>query len=337
MQQAIRRCPQAVVIEPTSAKYSYYSGRIMDIFREVTPLVEPLSVDEAFLDVAGAVRRLGPPLAIGQALRSRLKSELGLTATVGIAASKFVAKIASTRAKPDGLLLIEPADTVPYLHTLPVEALWGVGAKTGEVLARLGLHTVRDLAQTPVGTLKRALGATGEHIHRLAWGLDERRVEPVRQEKSIGAEHTFALDTADTKELEAELLRLAHRTAGRLRAQQLQCRAIALKLRYSDFSTISRSRTLPQPTDSSASMYAEAAALLHKLGQRTLPVRLVGIRAEQLEAAGGTMQLTIDRRDGNWRDVESALDRVNAKFGTAGLLPAALLPKPQQQPRPGPP
>src|SRR6185312_4474140 len=161
--------------------------------------------------------------------------ELGLTATVGIAASKFVAKIASTHAKPDGLLLVPDADTLAFLHPLPVGALWGVGAKTGEVLARLGIRTVADVAHTPQAALHRVLGATGDHVHRLAWGIDDRAVTPERVEKSIGAEETFEKDVDDDQVLHRELLRLAYRTAARLRAGGLRAGTIALKLRYSDF------------------------------------------------------------------------------------------------------
>ena len=177
---AARMCPRAVIIEPRHKLYYEVSAQLMGIFESVTDLVEPLSVDEAFLDVGGAIRRLGPPRDIGELIRRRVAAELGITASVGIAASKFVAKIASTRCKPDGLLLIGPEETVPYLHSLPVGALWGVGAKTAEVLARMGIRTVADLAATPLHTLKRTLGATGEHVYRLSWGIDPRPVTPVR-------------------------------------------------------------------------------------------------------------------------------------------------------------
>lgn len=326
MAVARRLCPQAVIIEPRHKLYYEVSGQLMGIFGSITELVEPLSVDEAFLDVGGAIRRLGPPSDIGQLIRRRVASELGITASVGIAASKFVAKIASTRCKPDGLLIIRPEQTVPYLHSLPVNALWGVGGKTAEVLARMGIRTVADVAATPVSSLKKVLGATGEHVHRLSWGIDSRTVTPVRVEKSIGAEETFASDTGDDALLHRELLRLSHRTAERLRASGLVARTVALKLRYADFSTVTRSRTVHTPLDSAQLIYAVAIQLLESLGSRPLMVRLVGVRAEQLEAAAQTsLQLSLDRRDDNWRAAEQALDKVAEKFGSKSVLPARLL------------
>lgn len=323
---ASRLCPSAVIIEPRHQLYYEVSGHIMDIFGSITELVEPLSVDEAFLDVGGAIRRLGSPRQIGELIRRRVEDELGITASVGIAASKFVAKIASTRCKPNGLLLIRPEETVPYLHSLPVNALWGVGAKTGESLARMGIRTVADVAASPVPSLRKLLGSAGEHVHNLAWGIDPRPVTPVRLEKSIGAEETFAVDTADDALLHRELLRLSHRTAGRLRAAGMHARTVALKLRYADFSTITRSRTVSTPIDSAQLLYGVVTQLLEAVGNRPMTVRLVGIRAEQLEeAALAPLQLSLDRRDDNWRAAEQALDEVTRKFGPKSVLPARLL------------
>ncbi|MGF9662988.1 DNA polymerase IV [Arthrobacter crystallopoietes] len=334
MARAQQMCPQAEIIAPQNWKYQEASARIMEIFRTMTPDVEQLSVDEAFLDVTGSIRRLGQPLEIGRLIRATIRGELGIPATVGIASSKFVAKIASTHAKPDGLLLVPPERTVQFLHTLPVEALWGVGAKTSAVLARQGIRTVADLAHTPEQTLRRLLGATGEHVFRLAWGIDDRKVTPERVEKSIGAEETFAEDVDDTAVLERELLRLAHRTAVRLRSAGLQCRGVALKLRYADFTTLSRSRRLVEPADSAHELYAAAVAQLAALGTRPMAVRLIGLRAEQLEPAAGGYQLSIDGSEDSWRSAEAALDKVNSKFGSGGVLPASLLPQPHR-PDPG--
>ncbi|MET3772503.1 DNA polymerase IV [Arthrobacter nitrophenolicus] len=326
MAVAARMCPQAVIIEPRHKLYYDVSAQLMAIFGSITELVEPLSVDEAFLDVSGALRRLGPPRGIGELVRRQVASELGITASVGIAETKFVAKIASTRCKPDGLLLIGPDETVPYLHSLPVGALWGVGAKTAEVLAKMGIRTVADVAATPVSALRKTLGATGEHVHQLSWGIDPRPVTPVRLEKSIGAEETFATDTADQAVLHRELLRLSHRTAARLRASGMVARTVALKLRFADFSTITRSRTVPTPVDSAQLIYAVVLQLLEAAGNRGMAVRLVGVRAEQLEDASRTsLQLSIDRRDDNWRAAEQALDEVVRKFGNKSVLPARLM------------
>lgn len=326
MSVAYRQCPQAVILEPHQEDYREVSGRLMGIFESITPLVEPLSVDEAFLDIGGAMRLLGPPRAIGELIRRRVAAELGITASVGIAATKFVAKIASTRSKPDGLLLIPRSETVSFLHTLDVSALWGVGAKTRETLGRVGISTVEDVARTPVSVLKRLLGSTGEHVYELAWGRDPRSVTPVRTEKSIGAEETFAQDVSEDEILHTELLRLAHRTAVRLRAAGMQCRAVSLKLRFADFSTITRTRTLREPVDSAQLIYEEVRGLLTALGPRRMSVRLIGLRTERLEPAGNAaVQLTLDGRDDNWRSAEDALDKINARFGELGVVPARLL------------
>ena len=326
MAVAARMCPSAIIIEPRHKLYYEVSAQLMAIFGSITDLVEPLSVDEAFLDVGGAIRRLGSPREIGEIIRRRVLGELGITASVGIAASKFVAKIASTRCKPDGLLLIAPDETVAYLHSLPVNALWGVGAKTVEVLARMGIRTVADVAATPPASLKKSLGASGEHVYRLSWGIDPRPVTPVRLEKSIGAEETFAVDTADDVLLHRELLRLSHRTAERLRSTGMVARTISLKLRYADFSTITRSKTVHSPVDSAQLIFAVSVQLLESLGTRPMTVRLVGVRAEQLEDAAHTsLQLSLDRRDDNWRAAEQALDRVAEKFGSKSVIPARLL------------
>lgn len=334
MSIAMRMAPHAIVIEPSQGLYSMYSAKIMEIFREVTPLVEQLSVDEAFLDVTGSIRRLGPPEKIGQMIRARLRSELGLPASVGIAASKFVAKVASTGAKPDGMLVIRPEQTLAYLHTLPVGALWGVGAKTETVLREMGVTTVAQLAQTPQNTLSRRLGATGVHLHNLAWGLDDREVETEREEKSIGAEETFAIDLWDEEELRREILHLAHRVGARLRAAGKVAGVVALKLRYADFSTFSRSRTLPVPSNGATDLVAAAEGLLEKLGPRPQAVRLVGIRAEKLGDAGGGMQLSIDPREEHWRQTEVTMDLIRSRFPAGALRPASLLDHGQKEKKP---
>ncbi|MEB7504237.1 DNA polymerase IV [Arthrobacter koreensis] len=334
MVTARRLCPQARILEPHQDVYRQVSARLMAIFESITPLVEPLSVDEAFLDIAGSMRRLGPPRKIGELVRSRVSRELGITASVGIASTKFVAKIASTRSKPDGLLLVPKDQTVPFLHALDVSALWGVGAKTREALARVGINTVADVAHTPPAVLQRLLGSTGRHVYDLSWGRDQRAVTPVRVEKSIGAEETFARDVDEDDVLETELLRLAHRTAARMRAAGLQSRSVSLKLRYADFSTLTRSRTLTEPVDSAQLLYEAVRGLLAGLGRRPMSVRLIGLRAENLETAdGAAQQLTLDGRDDNWRSAEDALDRINRRFGESGIMPARLLGRERNRPQ----
>lgn len=325
LSQAKRLCPRVVVLEPHMERYREYSRTVMGIFRDVTPLVEPLSIDEAFLDVAGAVRRLGPARDIAAGIRARVEDETRLTCSVGIASTKFLAKLASGRAKPDGMLVIEPANALDYLHPLPVGALWGVGEATGAVLARLGIRTIGDLAQTPGEVVRRALGeASGRRLHDLAHGIDPRRVTPGGEEKSIGHETTFEHDVSDPHALRRVLLDQATRASRRLREARLLARTVALKLRYSDFTTVTRSRTLPEPSDVGRRVYHELSVLLGSLEPLRQPVRLIGGRLEQLvpqHDAGGALW----DPDEEWRDAENAVDGVTGRFGAGSLGPASLL------------
>jgi len=326
MGRARRLCPQGVVVEPDHDRYSEVSRGVMEIFRSVTPAVEPLSLDEAFLDVSGAVRRLGRPAVIAQLVRDRVADEQRITCSVGVATTKFVAKLASGRAKPDGLLVVPADETVPFLHALPVGALWGVGERTEEVLLRLGLRTVSDIAHTPLDTLKRALGeASGSQLHALSWGRDPRRVVPEQAEKSVGAEETFARDVDDPEIVLREVLRLSERVAARLRAQDVVGRTVVLKVRFADFTTITRSRTLPEYTDVARNVYAVARELFEGLGLDRARLRLVGVRATGLRpATGAPRQLAFDDRPTGWREAEQAVDRIARRFGTDTVRPAAL-------------
>jgi DNA polymerase-4 len=334
MSRARRLCPQATVIPPDHAAYAATSAGVMEIFRSVTPLVEPIALDEAFLDVAGAVRRLGSPLHIGELIRARVADEQGITCSVGVASTKFVAKLATTQAKPDGLLVVPPDDVVSFLHPLPVAALWGVGERTEEVLARLGLRTIGDIAHTPVATLQRALGAAvGTHLAALAWGRDERRVVPHEPDKSIGAEETFPRDVDDPEVVLRELLRLAERTAARLRSAGQVSRTVSIKVRFADFSTITRSRTVPIPTDVARDIYDTARGLYLALGLERARIRLVGVRAEGLADADATpRQLLLDERPAGWREAELAVDRASRRFGAGAVRPATLVEAPEGEP-----
>lgn len=327
MARARRLCPDAVVIEPTFGLYTEVSAGVMAVFADVTPYVEPLSLDEAFLDVAGAVRLLGRPGEIGEHIRSRIHDEQGITCSVGVAPTKFVAKLASTRCKPDGLLVVPQAQVVAFLHPLPVGALWGVGDKTEQALTRLGLHTVGELAHVPVATLRRALGdALGAHLAELAWGRDPRPVQPYEPEKSIGAEQTFARDVDDPEVVRRELLRLCERVGARLRSQGYVGRTVALKLRFADFSTITRSRTLRSGTDVAREVYQTAVGLYDALGLQRSRIRLVGVRVEGLlEADQAPQQLLIDAPEQGWREAEQAVDRATARFGQGAVRPARLV------------
>ncbi len=330
---AIRRCPQAVVLEPDFTEYAAASGAVMAIFREFTPAVEPLSLDEAFLDVSGALRRMRcGPAELGERIRRRVAADTDLTCSVGVAATLFAAKLASGLAKPDGLLVI-PADRVlDVLHPLPVSALWGVGERTAERLAALGLRTVGELAAAPRASLRRAVGqAVADQLHALASGHDDRRVDPDVAEKSVGAERTFGVDLADGAELRRELLRLAERTAATLRRRGLVAGCVTIKVRYADFSTVNRSRTLAVPTDIAAEVYRIAVELLDRLGPAR-PLRLVGVRAEQLAAAeSSALQMVLDEPEHGRRDAELAADAARSRFGPAAVGPGTLL----QPKRPG--
>ncbi len=327
MTRARRMCPQATVIEPDHARYSRVSAGVMEIFRDITPMVEPLSLDEAFLDVAGSVRRLGPPAAVGELIRARVHDEQGITCSVGVATTKFVAKLASTRAKPDGLLVVPQQHVVEFLHPLPVGALWGVGQRTEEQLTRLGLRTVGDLAQTPVATLERALGtAAGRHLADLAWGRDPRSVVPHEPDKSVGAEETFGTDVDDPQVVRRELLRLSERVGSRLRAQGYRGRTVSIKVRFADFTTITRSRTLRDPTDVSREIYSTALGLYEALGLDRARLRLVGVRVEGLlDSDVAEEQLVLGAPEHGWRDADAAVDRAARRFGRGAVRPATLV------------
>nr|WP_314316426.1 DNA polymerase IV [Kocuria rhizophila] len=324
--QARARCPSAVLLEPHREAYAHYSRIVMDIFRSVTDRVEQLSVDEAFVDVSGAIRRCGPPVEIARGLRRTIQQRTGLTASVGVAENKTVAKIASAHCKPDGLLVVAPEHTRAFLARLPVDRLWGVGRRTSETLRAAGLATVGDIAGTPLPRLHALVGvASGSHLQQLALGHDPRPVTPTREEKSLGAERTFQRDLSETAELKRVLLGLCHDTAARLRRHGLRAGRVGLKLRYADFTTISRSRTLGHPVTSAHDLYTEAAGLLDALGRRPQAVRLVGIRAEKLVGADHALQLSLDGRDAEWGAAEEAMDRVHHRFGPGTVRPAKLV------------
>ncbi|MCU1669744.1 MAG: dinB [Blastococcus sp.] len=332
--RALRLCPTATVLPGDMALYAEVSRSVMALFRSITPLVEPLSLDEAFLDVSGARRRLGDAVEIGEYIRARVYDEQGITCSVGVAGTKFVAKLASTRAKPDGLLVVRPPEVMDFLHPLPVGALWGVGPKTEETLLRLGLRTVGDLAHVPVRTLERALGpAAGAHLHALSWGRDPRRVVPDEPERSTGAEETFPTDIDDPAVIHRELLHLAERTAGRLRSTGTLARTVTIKVRFADFATLTRSRTLDVPTDVGQELYDTARTLYDALGLDRARIRLVGVRAERLIDAGtAAQQLELGAREHGRRDAELAADRAARRFGAGAVRPATLL---RRRGRPG--
>lgn len=329
MARARRACPDAVFRAPRLDAYQSASRAVMGILRSVTPLVEPVSLDEAFLDVAPVGRLHGGGPDVAASIRDRVRRETGLTASVGVATTKLVAKLASDLAKPDGLLVVEPGTELEVLHPLPVERLWGVGPATRRRLARFGVRTVGDLAALPEATLVGALGPSlGRHLHALAWNRDDRGVEPERDVRSIGHEETFPVDVADPAVLAAEAGRLADLVAGRLRAAGRAGRTVQLKVRFGDFRTITRSSTLPEPTDLAVEVARTARRLLDAVDVRQ-GVRLLGVTVQQLAepaAVQGRLDLGGDPGEAaqRWGAVERAVDAVRDRFGVDAVGPARL-------------
>lgn len=337
--RARRLCPQAVFLPGDHRRYQEVSRRVMEVLGSFTPLVEPLSLDEAFLDVAGARRLHGPAPEIAAAIRRRILDEEGLTCSVGAASTKFLAKLASEAAKPTatldgvrpgpGVVVVPIGDELAFLHPLPVRALWGVGPKTQARLDRLGVTTVGDLAALPEPALVAAVGrAAGRHLHALSNGIDDRPVVADQVAKSVGHEETFAHDLHDRAALGRELTRLADGVGRRLRAEGNTGRTVVLKLRYGDFHTITRSVTLAAPTDSSHTLAVAARGLLD--GEDVAAgVRLLGVSVTGLVAGGAHHQLGFDDLAGTgaaaWSDVDGAADAIRERFGPDAIAPAAAL------------
>ncbi len=329
--RARRLCPHAVTVPADYDAFTTVSAAVMETFRQVTPLVEAVSLDEAFLDVRGSVRRLGPPESIAEQLRARVHDEQGITCSVGVASTVAVAKLASRRAKPDGVLVVPPQEVTSFLHPLPVDELWGVGEKTAEMLHRLGLMTVGDVAHTPLPTLQRALGVRlGSRLHQLAWGEDRTAVTPRRStdepEKSMGADETFGRDTDDHELILREVLRLCAKVTRRMRAARVAGRTVTLRIRFADFTTITRSRTLAEATDVTQEIYQTAVGLFTALGLQRARLRLVGVRVEGLVPRETVhRQLVLGARDRGWSEADQAVDRAALRFGSAAVRPATLL------------
>ena len=320
-------CPHAAFVPGSHALYRRYSQEVMGILATITPALEQVSIDEAFLDVSGARRRLGSSLEIATLIRTRIRDSVGLPASVGIASTKSVAKIASSHAKPDGLLLIPHESTVEFLHGLPVGALWGVGGRTGAILDREGIDTIGDLAHAPLARLTKLLGvASAHHLHDLAWGIDPRPVAPARAEKSVGMERTFEEDVRSRAQIEEFILAASHDCARRLRAGGVVGWTIGIKMRGADFHTITRSVSLVAPTDTGRDIARAARELFAREDMPIGGVRLFGVRVEGLQARSGGVAVTLDR-DERPAASERAMDQIRTKFGAGALAPATLLGK----------
>jgi len=339
--RARRLCPHATFLPGDHAHYSEVSGRVMDLFRSFTPLVEPISLDEAFLDVRGARRLLGTPTEIAHALRARILEQEGLTCSVGVARVKFLAKLASEAAKPKaslagpvagcGVFEVTPEREASFLHALPVQALWGVGPVTLGRLQRLGVRTVGDLAALPLDALVASLGpASGAHLHALAHLRDDRGVVPDQAVKSVSHEETFARDLHTHEELGIEIVRLADAVGTRLRRAGVAGRTVSLKVRFGDFTTITRSQTAITPIDSGHRLARIGRELLAGVDPAS-GVRLIGLAVSQL-GDGDVRQLSLDdllapegsADAADWEGAEGAIDAIRARFGAAALGPASL-------------
>jgi DNA polymerase-4 len=335
MARARRLCPEAVILPPRFDAYQAKSAEVQAIFRSFTPLVEPLALDEAFLDVTGAGRLFGTAPRIGATIRSRIRAETGLTASVGVATTKLVAKLAGEAAKPDGMRVIEAGTEIGFLHPLPLRRLWGVGPATEKRLARFGVATIGDLAALPEASLVDALGrAQGHQLHELAWNRDDRPVEPDRETKSIGQEETFPKDVYDPEFLRGEARRLAERVGNRLAEHGMAGRTVTIKVRYPDFRTITRSATVPEPTSAPADIAHQAVELLGR-AELHLGVRLLGVSVHNLVAAPAR-QLTLEEAAVK-KEVKRAAEGVRARFGedALGIVHTRGAQSPSEEPRRG--
>lgn len=321
---ARRMCKHLVVVPSSHGRYGEVSTEVFAIFRRFTPMVEGLSLDEAFLDVSGLRNHYRSPVAVGESVRKTIKSELGMPASVGIASTKFVAKLASEAAKPDGLKHVPAVDQLEFLHRLPAESLWGVGPATLAGLGKLGIETVGDIAEIPRAAMTRAIGSSaGSHLHDLANGIDPRSVVPDNEAQSVSVEQTYDQDLVGVDVVEAALLSHAHRLSGRLRRGGLAARTVSLKLRYGDFTTSIRSHTFGHALDGARELYAAGKAMLQYF-DLDRPVRLIGLGGGSLESAGRPRQLDLTITD-SWEKIEEAVAEVRSRYGDDAISPARLV------------
>jgi DNA polymerase-4 len=328
MVDAVRRCPQAIVVPPRMARYAEISAEVFAIFHRFTPLVEGLSLDEAFLDVTGSASLFGDGPTIARSIKDAIRGELGLVASAGVASCKFAAKIASDLEKPDGLVVIPEGELRAFLAPLPIERMWGIGPKSAERLRPAGLATFRDLAEASLDQLEALLGRAGAvHVQTLARGIDERPVVPGREAISVGAEETFEADLTSRREMELRLLDLAGRVAKRLHKAGFEASGVTLKVKYADFTLTSRSLTLPAPIADTMGLFNAAKTLLDRAPQGR--VRLLGISAAALSPDTGvkaaTLDLFPDASNERRRRLEEVVLKVGDRFGGQGLRRASLM------------
>ncbi|MEW6501193.1 MAG: DNA polymerase IV [Thermodesulfobacteriota bacterium] len=327
---ARKLCPQGVFLPVRMGRYRELSEEIMAIFLRFTPLVEPLSLDEAFLDVTASRALLGNGETIAKEIKRLVREETGLTVSAGVATNKLTAKIVSDLHKPDGLTIVPPGQEREFLAPLPIGRLWGVGSATAKALSLMGVRTIGDLARMPLALLTAKLGTShGEHLHLVAQGIDEREVEPEQEAKSIGNEETFETDLRERQMIERELLALSTKVARRLRRHEVCGRTITLKVKYHDFKQITRSVTLATATCDEGEIYAAIKTLLIKTEAGRIPLRLLGVSVSSLAASGEGQQLslfaTTHKKGGRQQELHAAVDRITGKYGQQAIKPATLL------------
>jgi DNA polymerase-4 len=320
MSVALRNCPHAIVMPVRLGRYREISDQVFQILESRTPMVEPLSIDEAFLDVTASQRLLGEPEQIARGIKDRILAQTGLTGSVGVAANKFLAKLASDMEKPDGLTVIRPENAESLLAPLPVWRLWGIGPKTAERLAGLGIKTVGDLRDLPIDVLERRIGSDAAHYHRLAGGIDGRPVVPDRESKSIGQEQTFGTDLSDPAAVRDVMLEQSEEVGRRLRKHGLRARAVTVKIRYGNFETITRRSTIAEPTDVTGTIWLRARELFDRWASQSFrPVRLIGVTASELTGSQGQLELFGNPDADRQRKLDRVLDQISGKFGSDAI------------------
>jgi len=330
MTTALRKCPTAIVKRPRFDRYSEASNSVFEILADFSPLIQPLSIDEAFIDVSGATKLLGRPGEIARAIRERIRDELGLAASIGVASSMYVAKVAGSSAKPDGLLVVPAESTVEFLAPLPVRALWGVGSVTAKRLESFGYSCIRDIQNSSVEQLTPVLGLRqAEHIRNLALGIDPRSVAVDSAEKSIGRSQTFNTDLTEISDMNRELLRMATDVASRARQHGFVAHTVTITVRFGDWTTITRSHTLTDASNATRVISAEARQLLASVSGTEQGVRLLGVRLENLIGEGDLAFLWDDTSDG--REIDDVVDAVATKFGADMVRAASLIRLPREE------
>ena len=317
MATAIRLCPHATVLPVRGERYREVSDLLFEIFERFTPMVEPVSIDEGFLDVSGCERLFGPADQIARKIKEVIQDQLGLTASLGVAPNKFLAKLASDLQKPNGLVVISEQNVHDVLDPLPVSKLWGVGPATLKLFEQLGIRTICQLRRMPVALLRERFGDAGEHFHRLANGLDDRPVTPDSQAKSVGQEQTFPLDLSELAELRRLLLQQAEHVARRLRRAHLKAKTVTIKLRYGDFETLTRSKTSTEATNTTEGIWRVAESLFSAWSSRAhRPLRLIGVTASGLATEKGRqLNLFTEDQVGKQRRLDETLDKIVSHFG----------------------